>query len=160
MISLLGRSQNPEVTMKGAAIIFSLLTVGVSAPSSACSPETGSPTQRVFVSVGDQRIELIHEVELGKIYEVEVGGNRKVGFQLDTPAPAEISNGIADRRFVPEYLKITTYKFEGGHPVRQAHTFGGASSLQSYGALGYKGEPLRLFLMKQYCLPEKSVASQ
>lgn len=128
-----------------------------SSPAFACDPVTGEREQRVFLEWNGARVDDWTVADAGP-RRVELPNGFVLGVAIEPADEAKYVRLAEQQRRVPELVKITLSDL-GTTPARElTHTWGGANSIQGYGALGGAdrvvelGDPgIRLVLLNPVC---------
>lgn len=123
----------------------------------ACNPTTGEREQRVHLE-WDGRSVSSWAVDSGEVRQVELPNAFQLGVSVE-PATADAYGDLRSGfRHVPELVKITLFDVGTRPPRRLTTTWGGANSIQGYGASGGAdrvvelGDPgITLILQKPVC---------
>ena len=140
-----------------------LLTVIVTPHTALACGETGERTQRVYAASGGVDLKA-WVVSSSKIETVEMPNGFKLGVSIE-PADAAKYNSMQSG-YAPELVQITLFDVAAdGNPRKLASTWGGANSVQGYGAQGgadriaqLGNEGVTLTLLRPVCVPARTVA--
>lgn len=145
--------------MRAPAWWWSFLVVGaLFAPAAmACNTETGEREQRVHLEWDGKSVSA-WSVDPGEVRRVELPNGFQLGVSVGPAAPGAYDGMRTAFRHVPELVKITLFDAGTQPPRRLTTTWGGANSIQGYGASGGAdrvqelGDPgITMILLKPVC---------
>lgn len=122
--------------MRKVLSIFAVMVASVvSVPVLACDVDAGERNQHVYLTWDGQPISRwIATPDSMEI--VKLPNGFELGISLSTPEPGKYQDLKRHFDHVPEMVKIELYDLNEAEPVLLSHTYGGASSLQGFGARG------------------------
>lgn len=146
--------------LAAAAIAASLLFA--SASTVACD-ESGNRIQRVYAASGGVHLK-DWIVRSSEAEEVEMPNGFKVGVSIEPAAASKYAS--VGREFAPELVRISLLDLTPGEAPRElTYTWGGANSIQGYGARGgadrvvQLGDPgITLTLINAVCVNTRAIA--
>lgn len=133
----------------------------------ACNIETGEREQKVVLERSGKRVSA-WPVVAGETKQVDLPNAFRLGVSVEPATPEKYGEMRAAFRYVPELVKITLFDMSTQPPRRLTTTWGGANSIQGYGASGGAdrvvelGDPgITLILQKPVCVtaPTASTAA-
>lgn len=144
---------------------FGLAAVLASSAVLGCDAESGERRQLVLLGWNNMSVGQ-WEVTSPDIHRVELPNGFELGVRIDA-APGEMyADAWKDRRHAPEMVRISLYDVSGASPSELTTTFGGANSVQGYGAGGGAdrveelGSPgITMTLLKPVCAVPESTTS-
>ncbi len=142
-----------------------LVLLSVSLASHACDVVTGERQQHVFLSWNGQQISG-WKATPGETEQVSLPNGFELGVRLAEPERDTYERLAQGQNFVWELVEIKLIDLSGEEPHVLSRTYGGANSLQGFGARGGAnrvaelGDPgVLLTLLKPVCLDAESVAA-
>jgi hypothetical protein len=122
-----------EHSMRTILATLALSILSVSGSSFACD-ESGNRTQRVYASSEGVRLK-DWVVTSSEIEAIEMPNGFKLGISIEPASPAKYASLKSDH--VPELVRIALFDMASeGNPQELTYTWGGANSIQGYGARG------------------------
>lgn len=149
-------------------ILFAMVVVATSAiptTSQACNWDSGTREQHVYLSWDSQTV-TDWVVASDSIKAVTLPNGFALGVKIEEPEQEKYAELSDKLRYVPEMVKISLFDLSANEPRLLTYTYGGANSLQGYGARGGAdrvdelGTPgVLLTLLKPVCSQQGTVAS-
>jgi hypothetical protein len=147
------------------AIVFGVAIATASGATRACDVESGTRKQTVHLSWGGERLKS-WAVLSPEIERVELPNGFNLGVKIEPASAEKYAELQAKTKHVSELVHISLFDLGGQEPVLLTHTWGGANSLQGYGASGGAdrveklGDPgVLLTLLNPVCASKESIAS-
>jgi hypothetical protein len=149
-----------------ARVALIVVAAGFAVPciAAGCS-DSATREQQVFLSWNGRYIE-DWEARAEEVHEVTLPNKFKLGLKIEPAPRTEYEKVLAHQAASPELVMITLLDMTAARPKELTHTYGGANSLQGYGAKGGAdrvealGSPgIELFLSKPVCVTRSEVAA-
>ena len=141
---------------------FACSLIFASIPTFACDIFTGERSQLITLSANGNNIDN-WQVDTNAIKNIALPNGFALGVKIEPATKAKYTELAKAWPHMPEMVKITLYDMTANTPRQLTYTWGGANSIQGYGALGgadrvnVLGSPgIKLILHKASCAKIKS----
>ena len=118
-----------------SSFIFAFSTVLVAQSATACDNVSGNREQIVVLSANGKDVDS-WIVKSDEIKSVMLPNGFKLGVKIEPADQEHYAKQAKISKFVDESVKITLFNLSGNSPTQLTHTWGGANSIQGYGAKG------------------------
>jgi hypothetical protein len=119
--------------MRTVLVAVAISVVCASTPALACD-ESGNRAQRVYASSEGRSLKN-WVVGSAEVEVVELPNGFRLGISIEPAAPSDYASSKSE--YVPELVRISLFDISSeGSPRELTSTWGGANSIQGYGAKG------------------------
>ena len=118
-----------------SSFIFGLSAVLVAQSAAACDNTSGNREQTVVLSASGKDV-VTWTVKSDEIKPVTLPNGFKLGVKIEPADKEHYAKQAKISKFVDESVKITLFNVSGKSPKELTYTWGGANSIQGYGAKG------------------------
>ena len=118
-----------------SSFIFCFSAALVAQSATACNNVSGNREQMVVLSVSGKDVDS-WIVKSNEIKSVTLPNGFKLGVKIEPADQEHDAKQAKISKFVAESVKITLFNVSGNSPKKLTNTWGGANSIQGYGAKG------------------------
>ena len=146
------------------SVLVGVAAIAAPTLSQACDRESGAREQTVDLSWGSERVKTWSATS-SEIEPVTLPNGFELGVRVEPATTEKYNEALANSAHVSELVRIRLFDLNGRDPVLLTHAWGGANSLQGFGARGgadrleQLGDPgVLLTLLNPVCAASRAVA--